>query len=157
MSYEERFRGVIGKSTPQTDRRAPRLFDEITRVLRVKRYALRTEQAYTAWIRRFILFHGKRHPRDMGGAEVEAFLSDLAVRGNVAAGTQNQALSAILFLYREVLALELPWLNTVVRAKRPQRVPTVLGRDEVTRLLALTECKTGVRLQFSERRPWVKT
>ncbi len=144
MRYENESRGVTANKPPKKQPPTPRLFDEIVRVLRVKRYSKRTEQAYVAWIRRFISFSGRRHPRDLGGAEVEAFLSDLAVRGNVAAGTQNQALSAILFLYREVLALELPWLNTVVRAKRPQRVPTVLGRDEVTRLLTLMEGRSGL-------------
>ncbi|SFL27959.1 integron integrase [Rhodanobacter glycinis] len=116
--------------------RAPRLLDEVRRVLRVKHYSLRTEQAYLGWIRRFILANGKRHPREMGVVEVEGFLSQLAVQRQVAANTQNQALSALLFLYREVLAIELPWLDGVTRAKRPMRVPTVLSRDEVTRLLA---------------------
>jgi integron integrase len=112
------------------------LLDEVRRVLRVKHYSLRTEQVYVAWIRRFILANGKRHPRDMGAAELEAFLSHLAVQGQVAANTQNQALSALLFLYREVLGIELPWLDGVTRAKRPTRVPTVLSREEVARLLA---------------------
>ncbi len=116
--------------------REPRLLDEVRRHLRLKHYSLRTERAYLGWIRRFILFHGKRHPRAMGATEVTAFLSDLAVRGEVAASTQNQALSALLFLYREVLALELPWLDEVVRAKRPKRLPTVLSGVEVQRLLA---------------------
>jgi integron integrase len=115
--------------------RPPRLLDEVRRVLRVKHYSLRTEHAYVGWIRRFILANGKRHPRDMGAAEVEAFLSSLAVQGRVSPNTQNQALSALLFLYREVLALDLPWLDGVVRAKRPQRVPTVLSHDEVRRML----------------------
>lgn len=97
---------------------------------------MRTEHAYVGWIRRFILANGKRHPRDMGGAEVEAFLSGLAVQGNVSPNTQNQALSALLFLYREVLGLQLPWLDGVVRAKRPQRVPTVLSREEIACALA---------------------
>jgi integron integrase len=104
--------------------------------LRLKHYSLRTEQAYIGWIRRFIVANNRRHPREMGGDEVEAFLSRLAVEGNVAAGTQNQALSALLFLYRIVLGIELPWMENVVRAKRPRRVPTVLSRDEVQRLLA---------------------
>ncbi|WP_329742122.1 integron integrase [Dyella sp. A6] len=116
--------------------RAPRLLDEVRRVLRVKHYSLRTEQAYIGWIRRFILANGKRHPRDMGAPEVENFLSRLAVHDHVSANTQNQALSALLFLYREVLGAELPWLEGMTRAKRPARVPTVLSRDEVTRLLA---------------------
>lgn len=122
----------------------PRLLDEVRRCLRLKHYSLRTEQAYVGWIRRFILFSDRRHPRAMGGPEIEAFLSSLAVRGQVAASTQNQALSALLFLYREVLVVELPWLDGVVRAKRPQRVPTVLSREEVQRLLA---CMDG--------RPWL--
>jgi integron integrase len=110
----------------------------------LKHYSLRTEQAYVGWIRRFILASGKRHPRDMGVAEVESFLSSLAVEGKVAAGTQNQALSALLFLYKEVLSVELPWMETVVRAKRPQRVPVVLSRDEVTRLLAMMDGRFGL-------------
>jgi integron integrase len=96
---------------------------------------LRTEQAYLYWIRRFILANGKRHPRTLNGAAVEAFLTLLATRDQVAASTQNQALSALLFLYREVLAVELPWMENVVRAKRPQRLPVVLSRGEVARLL----------------------
>lgn len=113
-------------------------------MLRVKHYSKRTEQAYVGWVRRFIYASGRRHPRDLDGAAVERFLSQLAVRGNVAAGTQNQALSAILFLYREVLKLELPWLDKVVRAKRAQRVPTVLSRDEVGRLLAALDGRQGL-------------
>ncbi|WP_449422692.1 integron integrase [Rhodanobacter lindaniclasticus] len=118
---------------------APRLLDEVRRRLRLKHYSLRTESIYVGWIRRFILANGKRHPRDMGAVEVEAFLSALAVRGGVAASTQNQALSALLFLYREVLRVELPWMETMVRAKRSQRVPTVLAREEVQTLLAQLE------------------
>lgn len=98
--------------------------------------ALRTEEAYVGWIRRFILANGKRHPREMGAREVEAFLTCLATQGRVAASTQNQALSALLFLYREVLQEDLPWLENVRRAKRPRRLPVVLSRDEVTRLLS---------------------
>ena len=136
MGYERGSGGISGASA------APhpgRLMGEVRRCLRLKHYSLRTEQAYTGWIRRFILANGKRHPRDMGGPEVERFLSSLAVHGRVAASTQNQALSALLFLYRQVLAVDLPWLDNVVRAKRPQRVPTVLLRDEVQRLLAAME------------------
>lgn len=102
----------------------------------MRHYSLRTEQVYVGWILRFIRFHGRRHPREMGAPEVEAFLSSLAVEGRVAASTQNQALSALLFLYREVLDIELPWMADVVRAKRPRRLPTVLSEDEVGRLLA---------------------
>ena len=103
--------------------------------LRVKHYSYRTEQSYLGWVRRFIVFHGKRHPREMGAAEVTAFLTHLAVNGSVSAATQNQALAAVLFLYREVLQVELPWLDEVVRAKRPQRLPVVLSRPETLRLL----------------------
>jgi len=110
--------------------------DEVRARLRLKHYSLRTERAYLGWIRRFILATGKRHPRTLGGEEVERFLSALAVQGRVSASTQNQALSALLFLYKEVLGIDLPWMEGIVRAKRPQRVPTVLSRDEVQRLLA---------------------
>ena len=103
--------------------------------LRSLHYSLRTEQTYVHWIKRFIHFHGKRHPREMGGPEVEAFLSHLAVQGRVAASTQNLALSAVLFLYKDVLAIELPWLKDVTRAKRPQRLPTVLTRAEAAALM----------------------
>ncbi|MGH8706545.1 MAG: integron integrase, partial [Burkholderiales bacterium] len=98
-------------------------------------YSLRTEDAYLHWARRFICFHGKRHPREMGGPEVEAFLSHLAIKERVAASTQNQALAALLFLYREVLEKELPWMEGMVRAKRPARVPVVLTQTEVRALL----------------------
>lgn len=103
--------------------------------LRLKHYSIRAEQQYVQWVRRFILFHDKRHPVEMGAAEVEAFLTHLAVEGKVAAATQNQALSALLFLYREVLEINLPWLDQVVRAKRPARLPVVLTRQEVTAVL----------------------
>ena len=136
MGYE---RGSGDVSGTLAGPRPARLMDEVRRCLRLKHYSLRTEQAYVGWIRRFILANGKRHPREMGGPEVERFLSSLAVQGRVAASTQNQALSALLFLYREVLSVDLPWLDNVVRAKRPQRVPTVLSREEVQRLFAAME------------------
>jgi len=113
----------------------PKLLDQLRGRLRVKHYSIRTEQAYVDWARRFILFHGKRHPRELGPAEVEAFLTHLAVRGRVSAPTQNQAKSALLFLYREVLATELPWLDGVVSAKHSRRLPVVLTQDEAERLL----------------------
>jgi integron integrase len=116
--------------------RAPRLLDEVRRCLRVRHYSIRTETAYVGWIKRFIIANRRRHPKDLGGREVEAFLSLLAVRGQVAASTQNQALSALLFLYREVLKQDLPWMEKVVRAKRPLKVPTVLSVAEVRALLA---------------------
>src|SRR5882724_7637324 len=113
----------------------PRLLDRVRAALRIRHYSRRTEKAYVAWILRYILFHGKRHPAEMGAPELTRFLSSLAVDGNVAASTQNQALSALLFLYREVLDQEVPWLDDVVRARRPVRLPIVLTRDEVRSLL----------------------
>jgi integron integrase len=109
----------------------PRLLDRVREVLRTRHYSRRTEEAYLAWIRRYIFFHGKRHPAELGGPEVTRFLSSLAVEGQVAASTQNQALSGLLFLYRDVLGVDLPWLDGIVRAKRPERLPVVLTRDEV--------------------------
>ena len=113
----------------------PKLLEQYRERLRVKHYSLRTEDAYLHWARRFICFHGKRHPREMGGPEVEAFLSHLATEDRVAASTQNQALAALLFLYREVLEKELPWMEGMVRAKRPARVPVALTQTEVRALL----------------------
>ena len=115
---------------------APGLLSVTREHLRLKHYSIRTEKSYLAWIRRYIRFHGMRHPRDMGKVEIEAFLTSLAVDRNVAAATQNQALSALLFLYRDVLGLPLPWLDDVVRAKRPARMPVVLTRKEVAALRA---------------------
>ncbi len=112
-----------------------KLPDQVRARIRVKHYSIRAESQYVQWIRRFILFHGKRHPREMGGAEVEAFLSRLAVAGNVAAATQSQALAALLILYREVLGVELPWLDKITRAKKAVRLPTVLTRTEVQSVL----------------------
>jgi len=114
---------------------APRLMDQVRDVLRVHHYSLRTEQSYTHWIKRFILFHGKRHPREMGKNEIAAFLTHLAVQKDVSPSTQNQALSAILFLYKKVLNIEPDWIEGVVRAKRPKRLPVVLKRDVVMKLL----------------------
>lgn len=114
---------------------SPRLMDQVRGALRVHHYSLRTEQSYLHWIKRFILFHGKRHPREMGEEEISAFLTYLAVKKDVAASTQNQALSAILFLYKKVLGLELAWLDNVTRAKRPKRLPVVLSREAVGQLL----------------------
>ncbi|BCL75677.1 integron integrase [Jeongeupia sp. HS-3] len=113
----------------------PRLLDQVRDRIRVKHYSLRTEQAYLDWIKRYILFHGKRHPRDMGKTEIEAFLSHLTVVRNVTASTQNQAKAALLFLYREVLVLELPWLSEVTQAKAPSRLPVVLTVAETRALL----------------------
>jgi integron integrase len=135
--------------------RPPRLLDRVREALRARHSSRRTEKSYVAWIRRYIVFHGKRHP-EMGAVEVTQFLSSLAVQGNVAASTQNQALSALLFLYRQVLQVEMPWLDNVVRAKRSERLPVVLRREEVRavirelqgppRLMAVLLYGAGLRL-----------
>jgi integron integrase len=113
----------------------PRLLDQVRDRIRAKHYSYRTEQAYLNWIRRFILHHEKRHPCDMGHTEISAFLTYLATQRRVAASTQNQALAAILFLYREVLDREVGELEALVRAKRPARLPCVLSREEVRAVL----------------------
>jgi integron integrase len=113
----------------------PRLLDQVRDKIRLKHYSLRTEQAYLDWIKRFILHNGKRHPLALGAGEVEAFLTYLAAVRNVSASTQNQAKSALLFLYREVLATELPWLDGVVQARTPRHLPVVLTPEEVSLLL----------------------
>jgi integron integrase len=115
--------------------RPPRLLDWLREAIRARHYSRRTEKAYIQWIKRYIFFHGKRHRAEMGAPEVTKFLTSLAVDGGVAASTQNQALSALLFLYRDVLAVDLPWLDGVVRAKRPERLPVVLSRAEVRAVL----------------------
>lgn len=114
----------------------PRLLDAVRAAIQVRHFSRRTERAYVNWIRRFVLHHGKRHPRDLGPEQVTAFLSHLAVQRKVSASTQNQALAALLFLYRDVLGMELPWLDDIVRAKTPERVPVVLTRGEVAAVLA---------------------
>src|SRR5947209_9771389 len=118
----------------------PRLLDRVRAALRARHYSRRTEKAYVHWIKAYVFFHGKRHPAEMGAVEVTAFLTALAVRDRVAASTQNQALNALLFLYREILSVELPWLDDLVRAKRPQHLPTVLTRDEVRAVLERLDC-----------------
>jgi integron integrase len=115
------------------------LFEVAREKIRTRHLALRTEQAYLHWIRRYVKFHARRHPREMGRMEVEAFLSHLAVDAKVAASTQNQALQALLFLYRQVLDIELPWLDNVTRASRSKRIPVVLSRAEVRAVLAEME------------------
>jgi integron integrase len=112
-----------------------RLLPRVHGALRARHYSTRTEEAYIGWIKRFIFFHNKRHPASMGGEEVNAFLTHLAVEGQVSASTQNQALSALLFLYREVLDDPLPWIDDLIRAYRPLRVPVVLTPEEVRRLI----------------------
>src|SRR5215510_6971017 len=144
---------------------SPRLLDRVRAALRMRHYSRKTEKTYAGWIRRFILFHGKRHPRELGAAEVTHYLSPLATTGQVAASTQNQALSALLFLYRDVLGVDLPWLDEIVRAKRPMRLPVVLTRDEVRvvirqlygvpRLMAILMYGSGLRVMECAR-PRVK-
>ena len=114
--------GILRARTVQNK---PKLLDQVRDVIRRKHFSIRTEEAYTNWIRRFILFHAKRHPRDMAEAEVTEFLTHLAREGKVAGSTQNQALSALLFLYKEVLKQEIGWLDGVERAKKPARLPVV--------------------------------
>jgi integron integrase len=114
----------------------PRLLDQVREVIRTRHYSYRTEEAYVGWIRRFILFHGKRHPAEMGPPEITQFLTALAVDRHVSASTQNQALAAVLFLYQQVLGCEPGWLDDIVRAKRAKRLPVVLTRPEVEALPA---------------------
>ncbi len=113
----------------------PRLLDRVREAIRARHYSLRTEEAYVGWIRRFILFHKKRHPLEMAEPEINAFVTHLAVQSSIGASTQTQALSALMFLYRHVLRKPLPDLDTVIRAKRPGRLPSVLTRSEVRRIL----------------------
>ncbi|MFN7353241.1 MAG: integron integrase [Burkholderiales bacterium] len=122
-----------------TSNTAPRLLDQVRGKIRLKHYSIRTEQSYLDWIKRYIIFHDKQHPASLGAPEVEAFLTHLAVKRRVAASTQNQAKSALLFLYRDVLNNELPWLDNVEKAKTPQRLPVVLTRAEVQALLTCLE------------------
>lgn len=112
----------------------PKLLDQVREAILTRHYSFRTEEAYVAWIRRFILFHDKRHPAEMGKVEIEKFLTALAVERHVAASTRNLALAAILFLYKDVLGRDPGWIDDVVRAKRPQRLPVVLTRPEVDTL-----------------------
>jgi integron integrase len=128
----QRVRIVPGQPMPAS---SPKLLDRVRDAIRARHYSIRTEEAYVAWVRRFIVFHSKRHPAEMGEAEVNEFLTHLAVKQNVAASTQNQALSAILFLYQVVLERALDSVEGVVRAKKPVRLPVVLTRDEVRAIL----------------------
>jgi len=119
--------------------RSARLLDQVRERIRYLHYSIRTEEAYVHWIRAFIFFHGRRHPGEMGGLEVEAFLSWLANERNVAVSTHRQALSALLFLYQKVLGLNLPWMEAIGRPHREPRLPVVLSVEEVTRILALLQ------------------
>ncbi len=124
------------------------LLDQVRRAVRVRHYSIRTEKTYVDWIRRFILFHKKRHPKDMAAKEINEYLSYLATDRNVAASTQGQALSAIVFLYRHVLGRDVGDLGDIVRAKRPVRIPVVLSADEVERILAQVTGTKALMLQL---------
>jgi len=113
----------------------PKLLDQVRNLIRARHYSIRTEDTYIGWIKRFIFFHGKRHPKDMGEKEIEEFLTDLAVSKNVAASTQNQAFNALLFLYREVLGMNFGALENVSRAKKPRKLPVVFTREEIRAIL----------------------
>jgi integron integrase len=126
----------IATTIPLGEPQPPRLLDRARLAIRARHYSPKTEEAYVAWIKRYIFFHGKRHPGEMGADEVTRFLSSLALHGRVSASTQNQALSALLFLYQEVLQQDLPRLDGIVRAKRPSRLPVVLTQAEVQAVLA---------------------
>src|SRR6266487_2721506 len=125
---------------PSGDPSPPRLLDRVRHAIRMRHYSCRTERAYAGWIRRFVLFHNKRHPVTMGPEEITRYLSHLAVEGRVSASTQNQPLSALLFVYRDVLGMELPWMDDIVRARRPARLPVVLARG------------VGLRIAYYNRR-----
>ncbi len=125
---------------------APPLLTQLRTAIRTRHYSPRTEEAYVQWVRRFVRFCGTRHPRELGAGDVTRFLSSLAMDANVSASTQNQALAAIVFLYRDVLNMPVGWLNALVRAKRPARVPVVLTRDEVRQLFAQLRGGDAARL-----------
>lgn len=133
--YDRRLRLAARQSEMTMEPAPKKLLDQVREVIRSKHYSIRTEESYVDWITRYVRFHRLRHPRELGLAEIEAFLTDLAVAGRVAASTQNQARSALLFLYREVLGIPLDEPRDVVQAKRPQRLPTVLTRAEVQAVL----------------------
>jgi len=135
-------------ATPQQDTALappkPRLLEQMRQVIRVKHYSLRTEKTYLSWVKHFIHWSGLRHPADMGAPEIEAFLSMLANQRDVAASTQNQALAALLFLYKQVLGVDLPWLDGITRAKKPARLPVVLSQSEVRAVLGNTKGVNGL-------------
>lgn len=141
----------------------PRLMDRVRASMRVAHYALSTERSYCHWIRRYILHHGKRHPADMGAAEVEAFLSYLATAENVSAKTQNQAMHAVLYLYKRVLGVDLPWLDGITRARESKRIPVVLTQHPYTSRMQKTQKQHEARALevasiavFSILRDWIK-
>ena len=127
-----------GVRTPPTTQK-PKLLDQVRQAIRTRHYSSKTEESYVHWIKRFIFFHNKRHPAEMGEKEIAQFLSSLATQSHVSAATQNQALNAILFLYRDVLSKEIGYINGVVRAKRPHRLPVVLTRQEMKSILGILD------------------
>ena len=134
MAFISSKHGVAENSAPAVTKL--KLLDQVREQIRYRHYSIRTERTYVEWVRQFVLFHGKRHPKEMGADEVRAFLTYLATERNVAAATHHQALSALLFLYKEVLGIDLPWLGELERPKKPKRLPVVLTVDEVRRSLA---------------------
>jgi integrase len=126
-----------------------KLIDQVIDVIRKKHYSIRTEEAYVQWIKRFIFYHDKRHPKDMGESEISQYISYLASVGNVAASTQNQALNAIVFLYKKVLKIDLGDFGPMERAKRPKRLPTVLTKAEVSRILHVMPGIQGLMAKFT--------
>ena len=131
------------------DLSAPRLLDQVRDRIRRKYYSIRTEQAYLHWVKAFVRFHGMKHPATMGAAELESFLTYLAIERQVSSSTQNQALSGLLFLYREVLEIELPWLDGIERSKRPTRLPVVLTEEEVASVLGQLDGSTALILKLA--------
>jgi site-specific recombinase XerD len=133
----------------------PNLLDQVRQAIGARHYSKRTEKTYAEWIKRFILFHSKRHPLEMGEPEINQFLTDLAVNKKVSASTQNQALSAILFLYQRVLDKPLEWVNPAVRAKKPKRLPVVLTRQEVKTILDSMGA-SQLELDYAKRTCWIR-
>lgn len=128
-------RGSVPPPAPTATPPALKLLDRVRLAIRVRHYSRRTERAYVNWTRRYVLFHGKRHPSEMGAAEIRDFLNHLATEAKVAAATQNQALCALVFLYRHVLETEIEWMDGIVRAKKPQHLPVVLTPGEAAAVL----------------------
>lgn len=131
------------------DSSGPRLLDQVRDRIRRKHYSIRTEQAYLHWVKAFVRYHGLKHPASMGAAEVESFLTHLSVERHVSSSTQNQALSALLFLYRDVLEIALPWLDGIERSKRPKRMPVVLTEEEVAAVLGQLDGTTALILKLA--------
>ena len=150
--------------TPVNDRPARRLLDRVRDAIRVRHYSYRTAEAYVGWIRRYILFHSKRHPQEMGIVEINSFLTHLAVDRKVSASTQDQTLAALLFLYQEVLKIQIGWMDIAVRATKPRRLPVVLNRAEVREVLhrmsgvlrVIANLFMDLGSGFSKRSSWVK-